>query len=89
MLIIFLHGGAQALEQLALESANDAVLKARWNYGLLYEDSSVSAGARGAHNPDFSIKALTGAIAAVQAVSPEETSGSASGRECGAAYHCV
>jgi hypothetical protein len=67
---VTVNGGAQTLEQLALESANDAVLKARWNYGLLYEDSAVGAGARGVHNPDFSIKALTGAIAAVQAVAP-------------------
>ena len=65
--------GEQTLQGLTLVSGNDAVLKALWNYGLLYEDSAGATdhpGARGVHNPDFSIKALTRATTAVQAVSP-------------------
>ena len=47
-----------------------------WNYGLIYEDETINAGdppphtARGVHNPDFSIKALTRAITAVEALNP-------------------
>jgi hypothetical protein len=54
-----------------LTPGNDVVWKATWNYGLLAEDSAGRTdhpGARGVHNPDFSIKALTRAITAVQAV---------------------
>ena len=60
--------GAQSLQDLTLVPGNDDVLKALWNYGLLYEDSARGTGDRGVHNPDFSIKALTRAITAVQAV---------------------
>jgi len=37
-----------------------ALLKARWNWTLVYNDSGL-----GVHNPDFSVKALQGAINAV------------------------
>jgi len=69
---ITVSGVDTALLNFAL-TANEAVWKAVWNYGLLAEDSAGRTdhpGARGVHNPDFSIKALTRAITAVNAVSP-------------------
>jgi hypothetical protein len=68
---VTVDGGAQSLQTLSLAPGNDDLLKALWNYGLLFEDSDpVGRTARGVHNPDFSMKALYRAIAAVQAVSP-------------------
>jgi hypothetical protein len=64
------------LKDLSLQPGNDVLWKAMWNYGLIYEDETINAGdppphtARGVHNPDFSIKGLTRAITAVEALNP-------------------
>jgi hypothetical protein len=80
---ITVDGGPQTLLDTVLDPANgaEALLKARWNYGLLYEDETINGcdteddpncapphTARGVHNPDFSTKALTRATDAVNAV---------------------
>jgi hypothetical protein len=77
---ITVDGGAQSLFALSLASNDGAVLKAAWNWSMLNEDETINAPAnpgdppphtaRGVHNVDFCTKALTRAIAAVQAVSP-------------------
>jgi len=70
---ITIGGTTPSLQTFSLQTGNDAVWKAMWNYGLLAEDSAGRTdhpGDRGVHNPDFSIKILTRAITAVQAVSP-------------------
>ena len=68
---ITIGGATPNLQNFSLLAGNDSVWKATWNYGLLAEDSAGRTdhpGARGVHNPDFSIKMLTRAITAVQAV---------------------
>lgn len=74
--------GEQTLYDVSLASNGGATLKAGWNWGLLNEDETVNEcpdddpscvpphTARGVHNPDFGIKVLTRAIAAVQAIEP-------------------
>jgi hypothetical protein len=69
-------GGAQTLYDVSLAENDGATLKAAWNWSMLNEDETINEGdppphtARGVHNPSFGIEALTGAIAAVQAVAP-------------------
>ena len=64
------------LYDLSMQPGNDVLWKAMWNYGLLWEDETINEGdppphtARGVHNPDFSIKALTRAITAVEGLNP-------------------
>ena len=60
----------QYLEAVSLQPGNDVLWKAQWNYGLLYEDSGRGTAARGVHNPDFSIKALTRATDMVNDLNP-------------------
>jgi hypothetical protein len=75
---IQVDGGANSLLDIALESANDAVLKSRWNYGMNFEDETIIGCEdntdpnctpphthRGVHNPDFQISSLTRAVTAV------------------------
>ena len=72
-----------SLYDVSLASNDGATLKAAWNWSLLNEDETINGcvdendqvctpphTARGVHNVDFSTKALTRAIAAVQAVAP-------------------
>jgi hypothetical protein len=76
-------GGANSLVDVLLNPANGAedLLKARWNYGMNYEDETINGCTdntdpncnpphthRGVHNADFQIKSLTRAIDAVNAV---------------------
>ncbi|MCO6412714.1 MAG: carboxypeptidase regulatory-like domain-containing protein [Thiogranum sp.] len=80
---ITVDGGAQTLFDVSLASNDGATLKAAWNWSMLNEDQTINGcadaddpacdpphTARGVHNPDFCIKALTRAIAAVEAVGP-------------------
>ena len=82
---IQVDGGASSLVNVVLNPANgaEALLKARWNYGLNYEDETIIGCEdntdpncdpphthRGVHNHAFSQKGLIRAIQAVQAVAP-------------------
>jgi hypothetical protein len=64
------------LETVSFEPGNDVLWKARWNYGLLYEDQTINEGdpppetARGVHFPAFGIKVLTSAIDRVMSFNP-------------------
>ena len=77
-----MNGGSLLQIPVLRPGHNDgAVLKARWNYGMNYEDETINGcddntdpnctpphTDRGVHNPDFQISSLTRAISAVQAV---------------------
>jgi hypothetical protein len=54
---------AQSLQDLSLATNDGDVLKAVWNWSIFSEDKI----AMGVHNPDLSLRALQGAIAAVSA----------------------
>jgi len=54
---------AQSLQDLSLATNDGDVLKAVWNWSIFSEDKI----AMGVHNPDLSLKALQGALAAVSA----------------------
>jgi hypothetical protein len=60
---ITFDSGAQNLFDLSVATDDGAVLKAAWNWSIFSEDSI----GMGVHNPDLSLRALQGAIAAVSA----------------------
>lgn len=57
---ITVDSGAQTLQELSVSYNDGVVLKAIWNWMLVYEDEG-----RGVHNPDFTIKILNRSTAAL------------------------